>query len=97
MLTYVYRYKKTSTQIVRAVWNKATPIHGKDQNVWRKDMCETMIKFSEHGETNRFGWEIDHIKPVAEGGKDDLSNLQPLFWRANRSKGDAYPWDCSML
>ena len=29
-----------------------------------------------------FGWEIDHIVPLADGGPDDLSNLTP-YWRAN--------------
>lgn len=30
--------------------------------------------------------EIDHIIPVAKGGKTEASNLQTLCWRCNRSK-----------
>ena len=42
----------------------------------------------------KFGWEIDHIKPVSKGGTDNLSNLQPLYWENNRSKGDKLDWKC---
>ena len=31
--------------------------------------------------------EVDHIIPVAEGGKTEASNLQTLCWRCNREKG----------
>ncbi len=54
------------------------------------------MKRSEYGNTNSdHGWEVDHEKPVARGGSDDLSNLQPLQWDNNRKKSDAYPWSCS--
>lgn len=32
--------------------------------------------------------EVDHIVPVAKGGKTTLSNLQVLCWKCNRTKGD---------
>jgi len=35
--------------------------------------------------------EIDHIKPVAKGGGDELENLQPLYWKTNRAKSDSWP------
>lgn len=80
---------------VVAVWTKGRVIDGYDRNVWRYDMCGTPMKFSDYGNTNsKHGWEIDHIKPVAKGGTDDLSNLQPLQWDNNRRKGDTYPWSC---
>lgn len=43
------------------------------------------------GRTNRFDdLEIDHIKPIAKGGKSTFDNLQTLCKRCNKEKGDTY-------
>lgn len=34
--------------------------------------------------------EVDHIRPVARGGSDDLDNLQTLCFDCNRGKSDSY-------
>lgn len=34
--------------------------------------------------------EIDHIKPIAKGGKSTFDNLQTLCKRCNKEKGDSY-------
>jgi hypothetical protein len=80
---------------INAVWNKGTPVPGKDSS-WRKDACGATMRRSDHGNTSStHGWEIDHIKPVSGGGTDDLGNLQPLQWQNNRAKADG-PLKCEV-
>ena len=76
---------------VSAVWEKASPIPGYSANVYRRDACGTAIQYSEYGRRGKYGWEIDHVHPVALGGSDKLKNLQPLHWQNNQIKADEHP------
>jgi hypothetical protein len=82
-----------SSEIKLAVWEKAKAVEGYNSLEIRKDNCNAWIKFNSYGDTteNGFGWKIDHIKPIAKGGVDDLNNLQPLQWQNNRKKSDNFP------
>jgi hypothetical protein len=84
-----------SEQTKRAVWNKGSIIPGFDSSIWRRDKCGATMKYSDHGNRNSdYGWEIDHINPVSNGGGDELSNLQPLHWKNNADKADKLYWSC---
>jgi 5-methylcytosine-specific restriction endonuclease McrA len=87
-----------SHDVIVAVWCKTNAVQGNDPAVWRKDQCGAFIRFGDYGSTDsKYGWEIDHIKPVALGGGDEPSNLQALQWENNRHKSDSYPhWFCKV-
>jgi hypothetical protein len=80
----------------RIVWNKGKVVLNYDQVLVRQDACGMWMVWEDYGNrSSKFGWEIDHIKPVAAGGTDDLTNLQPLNWQNNNFKSDSYPqWSC---
>jgi len=80
---------------IEAVWKKGEVEPSYPS--FRKDKCGASMQRNKYGKTERWGWEIDHIKPVTLGGKDDIGNLQPLQWENNRNKGDDYPnWSCKV-
>jgi hypothetical protein len=82
-------------EVILLFWAKGRKIPGRTAAVWRKDKCGMWMKFSEHGNRqSKYGWEIDHINPVSNGGRDDLGNLQPLNWVDNVNKGDLTRWEC---
>lgn len=83
-----------SEDIKLKVWNMANEVLGYDSRVYRKDFAGAWIKYEDYGKTSsetNLGWEIDHKYPKARGGSDELSNLEPLQWCNNRTKGNDYP------
>lgn len=69
--------------IKEAVWRKATPFNAN----WRTDECGALVKWEDYGNRESInGWELDHITPISEGGKDIVSNLRVLHWKNNASR-----------
>lgn len=80
-----------------AVWNNSRVIPNHPSNIYRWDKCDSVIKWSEHGNRDsEHGWEIDHINPVSNGGEDNIENLQPLNWKNNKDKSDSLNWKCPL-
>jgi hypothetical protein len=79
-----------SDAVIAAVWSKGEVDPRYSAAVYRKDVYGSWMKRENYGTLGQYGWEVDHIKPVAAGGTDELSNLQPLYWENNRRKGDSY-------
>ena len=80
-----------SQNIIDQVWEKGTPIRGKNPDTWRKDPEGNVIRYGSYGTQGDYGWEVDHKKPRSKGGTDNIRNLQPLQWEENRAKGNTYP------
>ena len=71
-----------------AVWAKLKIIRGKNPNIWRKDAGNNILHFDDHGKiASPHGWDIDHIIPKAQGGSDEIENLQALHYTLNRACG----------
>ena len=78
-----------SEEVIQQVWERGTIVSNNEPSVHRKDECGAWIQRSAYGNRNSmYGWEIDHIRPVSEGGPDYIDNLRPLQWQNNAHKQD---------
>jgi hypothetical protein len=78
-----------SSDIIWRVWSKGEIFSGNDPVFWRRDEFGAWI-FRSHYERkdSEYGWIIDHVKPLSEGGTDDISNLRPMQWDNTMRKTD---------
>ena len=74
-------------------WEKADKIPNKNPDLYREDKVGNVIYKHSYGTTSKMGWEVDHSKPLAEGGTYHPNNLQALQALQNRSKGSEYMYD----
>ena len=77
----------SETEVV-AVWSKGRPIPFHDPSIWRRDdfgrvLHRRALNLADHP----YGWEIDHIVALAQGGTNALHNLRPLKCRTDRRAG----------
>lgn len=78
-----------SENTIWSVWSKGEIFAGNDPVFWRKDQCGAWI-FRSHYERfdSEYGWVIDYIKPLSNGGSNDISNLRPCHWENTARKLD---------
>ena len=73
---------------VALVWSKAKEIPGQDPLSWRADDYGNYLFRSDRGKSDSpYGWDVDHIVPLALGGTNEIANLRPLRCSKNRSLG----------
>lgn len=86
---YKGQFTMFNDDVIQKVWEKGKTVPNYDSRLVRKDQCDAWIKRYDYGNRDSdYGWEIDHIKPVSQGGTDDLYNLRPLQWQNNVATQD---------
>lgn len=82
------------------IFQKCRAISGMDSRQWRIDSSGAIIRRTSYGRDDElYGWEIDHVVPIAILEKyhvptelqNNETNLRALNWNNNVSKGDSYP------
>ena len=78
-----------SSDIIWKVWARGEIFAGNDPVFWRRDVCGAWIFRSHYGrKDSEYGWVIDRIKPISEGGVDTISNLRPVHWENTTHRSD---------
>jgi hypothetical protein len=80
-----------STYTILHIWEKAISVPGYDPDIWRKDFAGAWIRKDSYGMQTKYGWEVDHLRPLSKGGDNNEDNLIALHWQNNRTKGGDYP------
>ncbi|MBK6483482.1 MAG: hypothetical protein KBF32_01835 [Chitinophagales bacterium] len=61
------------------VWQKATLAPDLDPEYFRLDEEGSLIKKTDfNNESSIYGWCFFHLRPIWDGGNDDIRNLKPL-------------------
>jgi len=75
-----------SHSVINQVWEKATPIQGVDPAQKRKDKCGSVIAKASYGMQTSFGWEIDHINPISNGGSNNITIYSLCIGKTTEAK-----------
>ena len=72
---------------IKDLWNE---IYGSKEEVF--DYAGRLIKKSACGNPNsRYQPTIDHVRPIADGGKDTKANIVICHYSTNEEKSDSFP------
>ena len=75
--------------VIEHVWRKGHIDQEFNPEEWLRDDFNNLMCRIAYGDiASPFGWQIDHIVPVALGGANELSNLRPLWWPATQEEDD---------
>jgi hypothetical protein len=74
------------TAIINAVWDKANNEFG--FFFFKRDRFGEIIAKHHYGERSQYGWEIEYIIPVSEGGTGAIENLRPVHWKHAAGMGE---------
>jgi len=77
------------TEEAKKIFKKAKKIKNMDSELYRQDPYGNIMYIHSYGLSSKMGWEIDHIKPIQQGGHDTIVNKQALNTHMNRSKRDS--------
>ena len=86
-------YEKDRENLKNYAWEKAEKVKGYDPAKYRKDKSNNIIYKASYGKDTKMGWNVDHSKPLNEGGTNHKNNLQALQTSQNKSKGSKYPYN----
>ena len=79
------------SKFIDRIWQKANIVNNYNPDIWRKDFAGAWIRRDQYGVESKYGWVIDHLKPISVGGTDDFNNLCPMHIQNNRMKSNNYP------
>lgn len=87
--------RELTPEEIDLVWEKAKIVPNNDPAIFRQDYAGAWIRRDHYGRINsEYGWQADHLLPLAMDGSYDISNMYPLQWENNNRKGDNYPnWE----
>ncbi len=76
---------------IKEVWEKGTKVDGYNPTMWRKDFAGAWIRRIDYGQRTMYGWAINRLCPVSQGGTTDIENLNAVHWKNDLCKADNYP------
>lgn len=56
-----------------------------------QDFAGREIHKDAYGNNSKYSWDIDHIRPLSNGGTNTQDNMQIVHMQTNDEKGDTYP------